>query len=621
MQGVLNLTCPKCTFDVLIERAKDSASISKVTYAIMDLADLDYWAAQKLLWRLPAFAKMNIDKEEAELIKSKLEEAGAEVSIKKHDALFDESDEKTITEESVFTDNTIDGLDSISDCDILIENIKEPTCLSKVTYAVVELTGLDYWTVQKLLWRTPAVIERKVKRERAGFIKSKLEAVGVEVSIKNHTLDIIENTKSESINTKPIIHDYCLSNKNEQHEVKLDNNKPSDVADILEAVEAVEETEDLIDDKIEETETTKRNKKVLLVPLIAIMLLALVVSVSYLKHYSSLKHKEYSSEELADIYYTTIDLMRSDMENHTDKTEKIIDKNIAIMGLKCSSVGFYEKRKHSSTYYRDKEQMYKEVIEPLFDGKDKISASDVVVKYGYKPKINADVIDVYISQHSIESFIESLGIIQKYYDCADFGYHKCIEGDFTCYCPIAVDLFQALVEVPNIEICHATDYSENCEGYYTEHPDAEPQSSSTEKTVTGKFNNESDGNSVYSKSKKFNDTSTVQYYGDFAIVKSIIHGYSQGRYEWVNGVFYDEPAHYTTSTSFLLYYKGEYIDLCSSFNLPDLYLIKTEQKTIEVNIESESEKVTLDYDRENRKWIYGYIMHYYLEIRNISKEP
>jgi ribosomal protein L7/L12 len=616
MQGVLNLTCPKCTFDVLIERTKDPANISKVTYAVMDLTNLDYWTAQKLLWSLPAFAKKNIDKEEAELIKCKLEEVGAEVSIKKHDVLFDESDEKiTITEEPVPADYTIDGLDSYSDYDIIIEKIKEPSSLSKVTYAVVELTGLDYWTVQKLLWRTPAVIERKVKRERAGFIKRKLEAVGAEVSIKNHTSDIFENTKSESINTKPIIHDYCLSNKNEQHEVKLDNNKPSDVADVL---EAVEETEDLMDDNTEETETNKRNKKIIFVPLIAVLLLSFVVSLFFLKHYSSLKHKEYSSEE---IYYTTIDLMRSDMENHTDKTEKIIDKNIAIMGLKCSSVGFYEKRKHSSTYYRDKEQMYKEVIEPLFDGKDKISASDVVVKYGYNPKINADVIDAYISQHSIESFIESLGIIQKYYDCADFGYHKCIEGDFDCYCPIAVDLFQALVEVPNIEICHATDYSENCEGYYTEHPDANPHSSSTENTVTGKFNNASDGNSVYSKSKKFNDTSTVQYYGDFAIVKSISHGYSQGRYEWVNGVFYDEPAHYTTSTSFLLYYKGEYIDLCSSFNLPDLYLIKTEQKTIEVNIESESEKVTLDYDRENRKWIYGYIMHYYLEIRNISKEP
>lgn len=91
------------------------------------------------------------------------------------------------------------------------------------------------------------------------------------------------------------------------------------------------------------------------------------------------------------------------------------------------------------------------------------------------------------------------------------------------------------------------------EGYYTDNPNADPQP--TERTVSGDFNNQYDGNSIYSSSRT--NTVTCEYFGDFAMAIEEGSRYDGGRYEWVDGKFYDEPAHWVSFTDYELFYKGE----------------------------------------------------------------
>jgi len=81
-------------------------------------------------------------------------------------------------------------------------------------------------------------------------------------------------------------------------------------------------------------------------------------------------------------------------------------------------------------------------------------------------------------------------------------------------------------------------------GYYIDHPDANPG-------VTRE--------SPYSKNPNLMNTYVVKHYGDFAIEESETWHYDEGKYEWIDGVFYDEPGFDFQRQETDLYYKGEYI--------------------------------------------------------------
>ena len=90
--------------------------------------------------------------------------------------------------------------------------------------------------------------------------------------------------------------------------------------------------------------------------------------------------------------------------------------------------------------------------------------------------------------------------------------------------------------------------------WYDTHPGANPQPSS--ELVHGS-RNVGPNNKVVYESREM--TTTVDYYGDYAVSHLDGYWFNEGMYEWRNGTFYDVPSSWTKIYETGIWYKGEKI--------------------------------------------------------------
>ena len=172
------------------------------------------------------------------------------------------------------------------------------------------------------------------------------------------------------------------------------------------------------------------------------------------------------------------------------------------------------------------------------------------------------IIDSYLEDHTPEEFLKQ--ILKIIFFCSDGdGLAPAAAG-----ATIGIDYWhapyrencmcQSLTEVLQI-IINRDDFSDyisalfdksllGTEGYYTEHPNAEPQA--YEKEVIGKFYDR-DGTNVHYETKY--ETGVVDYYGDYAYLSVTEPYYNEGAYGWYNGTFYDELPSWKTYSHTRLY--------------------------------------------------------------------
>ena len=132
---------------------------------------------------------------------------------------------------------------------------------------------------------------------------------------------------------------------------------------------------------------------------------------------------------------------------------------------------------------------------------------------------------------------------------------------------ISVDYWKALQDYYDVEPTTLYKlYSTNSGTYYSEHPDAKPQAeTSTVREVTYIDDN---GKNHYETRE---NTTTVQYYGDYAVATVKTWSFGGGTYGWRNGTFVDIPDKWTCNETTQLYYMGSRV---FSGSLSD---IRTEQ--------------------------------------------
>lgn len=112
---------------------------------------------------------------------------------------------------------------------------------------------------------------------------------------------------------------------------------------------------------------------------------------------------------------------------------------------------------------------------------------------------------------------------------------------------------------------------ESTDGYYKEHPSAQPRPSTSK--VSGKFNDASNENAIYSDSKT--NSTTVTYYGDFAIAETEEYIYNPGIYKWVNGVFYDQPPRWDYSVETELWCMGKRMNCQSKYSMGNALIYRS----------------------------------------------
>lgn len=144
-----------------------------------------------------------------------------------------------------------------------------------------------------------------------------------------------------------------------------------------------------------------------------------------------------------------------------------------------------------------------------------------------KCSIDEKFITEYLKTHTKETLINNLYIISDeiynvYYD------------EFEIFNKIKPVVLLTL-NMTGMEIKKIDPTKSDTEGYYTKNSERFPKHQTFERE--GKFYNSTGENVSYDTR-----TCTIEYtyYGDFAIRHSQGYSYDSGRYEWVNGVFYDE---------------------------------------------------------------------------------
>ncbi|MBR6822896.1 MAG: hypothetical protein IKM87_07010 [Clostridia bacterium] len=151
----------------------------------------------------------------------------------------------------------------------------------------------------------------------------------------------------------------------------------------------------------------------------------------------------------------------------------------------------------------------------------------------------------YINTHSIDDFVKYIYAMS--YVSYEWDYKKGEEVReelrmiFDRFCEIADTGFEAT----------SYDMIKNDDGtFYSENPKAEPQEETH--IVRGKFN-KPDGSIYY---REVTGTTSVQYYGDYAIAHTNTYEYDEGTYGWYDGQFIDVPASFKPREYYVAYYKG-----------------------------------------------------------------
>ena len=166
--------------------------------------------------------------------------------------------------------------------------------------------------------------------------------------------------------------------------------------------------------------------------------------------------------------------------------------------------------------------------------------------------LNTEFVREYLKTHSTKETLEKLFDLQRYMNSVKHYMHDTLSLD--CFCKNYSRLVNAIVaESEEIQIVNF-DRNQTI-GYYSENINAEPQEGYIN-TISGSFYNRSGQNEI---TENRNTTQTVEYFGDFAIATKKGFIYHEGRYAWVDGVFYDELPSWESYTEHSIWYKGKII--------------------------------------------------------------
>lgn len=231
--------------------------------------------------------------------------------------------------------------------------------------------------------------------------------------------------------------------------------------------------------------------------------------------------------------------------------------NIQLFNETIESIrSFFSIEKYDDERKEEREALEKKINKNLknlgFDGEDG------------KVNINKEVIEEYLAEYSSDQLMASLYTLQLYLSEIDWSFYSIDHswgGD--CPCQEFKTIMDDFIEVANIDLKVLSIDMLNSEGYYTENSNAKPQPETRE--VEGEFYNQA-GENLHIETKT--EKQTVEYYGDFAIATQKGYSYSEGKYGWINGVFYDEVPSWKPYTSQSLWYKGNDLKIWSE-NLSD----------------------------------------------------
>lgn len=158
-------------------------------------------------------------------------------------------------------------------------------------------------------------------------------------------------------------------------------------------------------------------------------------------------------------------------------------------------------------------------------------------------------VDEYIAKYSVDAFVEKIYTIydEEYHswDCTEIG------NEPKCEYQMLNEMLMYALDSNSIELMTVTLPAEGAAGFYADYPDKVPETTSTE--IRGKFYNSS-GENVHYETKTC--TTTGSAHGDFATMREEGYSYDEGRYEWKNGVFYDELPSWKPYDNTFYYYKG-----------------------------------------------------------------
>lgn len=176
-------------------------------------------------------------------------------------------------------------------------------------------------------------------------------------------------------------------------------------------------------------------------------------------------------------------------------------------------------------------------------------AKDAGLSYQAQDPFSKTFVDEYIATYSVHAFVEKLYTIyeDEFYrwDCTEIG------NEVKCEYQMFNNMLIYALETNGIELMTVSLPSEGSAGFYADYPEMVPETTSTEKR--GKFFNSS-GENVHYETKTC--TTTGSAHGDFATMREEGYSYDEGRYEWKNGVFYDELPSWKPYDNTFYYYKG-----------------------------------------------------------------
>ena len=211
--------------------------------------------------------------------------------------------------------------------------------------------------------------------------------------------------------------------------------------------------------------------------------------------------------------------------------------------------------------------------------------------------IDKAFVDAYLEKHTKEEFLENTinlflflrnesNYKHSSWNINQENWHYMYTAE--CSCQPLTTLLSLAMECNGIDLNGVNKSMKGAKGYYTEHPDAEPQP--FEETHDGRFY-DANGENVWTASQT--DTGVVEHYGDYAIINITRYSYHSGQYGWVNGEFMDVTPYWKEIQTSILYYKGQRVFGVDFANEEEIFA----SNTCIVDIDGELyriSKVTLD---------------------------
>ena len=213
--------------------------------------------------------------------------------------------------------------------------------------------------------------------------------------------------------------------------------------------------------------------------------------------------------------------------NSTSAKIKKYDKLISAMNTYNSLLGNKDAKEERDKHKDEWSDLLKELGLNSHDGKS---------------EIDEKFITEYLKTHSLEKFLIGLEdlFINSYWWDQDKAFYE------------VLTIVRTAVKVTGAELQDIDLSNPSNVGYYANHKSEYPPVEISE--VSGRFYSSSGENGRTEKKEcKVERT----YYGDYALEYCTGYNYYKGRYEWVNGKFYDELPQWRPYSFYRLMYKGK----------------------------------------------------------------